>query len=319
MATDGNRTDNVGAPRISVVIPAYNAAATLGRAIESVLAQSWPAHEIVVVDDGSSDDTAAVAEAFGKPVRYIHQDNAGPSAARNRGVKEASGDWIAFLDADDWYTAERLAAHAGMIADGVEGDFLVAAYDYVEPDGRTISSSIEDTKLGKELLKRCDADGRAFLEKDDIGRFAAQQFSDTRGLTLPRETFLRLGGFPLDLRICEDVAFMLRLCAASTRVGVVCHPLAAYVVHDAGLIRSDRLRAQTETVRALLTLADEMPRAPEPVHAAWRSLIKNAYINLAYHLAKLGRRREALASLWQGFRFHPAVTDLRLMLSLLTA
>ena len=91
-----DRPSKKTAPRFSVIIPAFNAAATLARAVKSVLAQSWPAHEIIVIDDGSSDDTLQVAREFSYRVRLIHQSNAGVSVARNRGVAAATGDWLAF-------------------------------------------------------------------------------------------------------------------------------------------------------------------------------------------------------------------------------
>ena len=75
----------MSAPRFSVIIPAYNAKDTLARALDSVLAQSWPAFEIIVIDDGSVDATAAVAASYGEKIRYPRQDNAGVSAARNHG------------------------------------------------------------------------------------------------------------------------------------------------------------------------------------------------------------------------------------------
>jgi len=91
-------------PEVSVVIPAFNAAKEIARAIESCLNQTFPPIEILVVDDGSSDDTAAVAAGFPAPVRVLRKENGGPAAARNLGVRRAKGDWIALLDADDeWH------------------------------------------------------------------------------------------------------------------------------------------------------------------------------------------------------------------------
>ncbi|HUA68255.1 MAG TPA: oligosaccharide flippase family protein [Candidatus Saccharimonadales bacterium] len=94
--------------RISALIPAYNREKTIGRAIESVLAQEFPATEIVVVDDGSQDRTADVVASFGDKVRLVHQPNAGVSAARNRCVQEAGCDWLAFLDSDDYWLSGHL-------------------------------------------------------------------------------------------------------------------------------------------------------------------------------------------------------------------
>lgn len=317
MAAEQNPMQQSALPRISVIIPAYNAAATIGKAIASILAQGYPAHEIIVVDDGSADATGETVQAYGDKVTYIRQDNAGPSAARNKGVQQASGEWIAFLDADDWYLPDRLLTHAEMIRDNPKLDFLVASFDYVNPQGQLINPSIVGTEFGQALLSRWGKQGRALIEGEEIGRFIADQFSDTRCLTVPKTTFIELGGFPLDLRICEDVAFMLRLCAQSRRAGVACQSLAVYTVHDAGLIRSDRLRAQTETVRALLTLANEMPSAPQAVFRAWQQLVKRAHRNLALHFSRSGKRTAALRSVWDGFRFHPALGDLRFFLSIL--
>src|ERR1041385_8897165 len=86
---------------VSVVIPAYNYARFLPAAIDSALWQEYPASEIIVVDDGSTDNTAEVVKGYGERVRYIHQSNAGLPAARNTGIKAARFDHVAFLDADD--------------------------------------------------------------------------------------------------------------------------------------------------------------------------------------------------------------------------
>ncbi|MGO9444362.1 MAG: glycosyltransferase family 2 protein [Thiobacillaceae bacterium] len=312
-----NEASATGAPRFSVVIPAYNAGKTLARALDSVLAQTWPAHEIIVVDDGSHDDTDQIVAAYGDRVIALWQENAGPSAARNRGVQAASGEWVAFLDADDWYYPARLELHANMIAAEPSLDFVVGSFDYRDAGGTLIQSSIEQTMLGRRLLEQAGASGRAVIEGTAIGEFISQQFSDTRCLSIPRKTFLALGGFSINLKICEDVVLLLRLCAVSRRAGVICTSQAVYLVHDQGLIRSDRLRAQTETVRALHTLEPEMEHAPAAVHRAWQRLLKEAYRNLAYYLSKHGRKREALAGLMKSFRSNPTWRDGRDMLSVL--
>lgn len=95
-------------PRVSVIIPTFNSATLVVEAIESVLAQSYPAFEVFVVDDGSADDTPARLTRFGNPVRYVRKENGGVSSARNRGLEEATGDLIAFLDADDVWHPDKL-------------------------------------------------------------------------------------------------------------------------------------------------------------------------------------------------------------------
>ena len=90
-------------PRFAVIIPAFNASATLRQAVDSVLAQTYAPHEIIVIDDGSTDTTAEVARSYGARVTLISQGNSGVSAARNAGARAASGEGLGFLDADDWY------------------------------------------------------------------------------------------------------------------------------------------------------------------------------------------------------------------------
>jgi glycosyltransferase involved in cell wall biosynthesis len=92
-----------------VIIPVHDGAAYLAEAVRSVLAQTVPADEVVVVDDGSADDSARIASAFGQPVRCVRQPHAGAAAARNRGVEEIDGEFVAFLDADDLWLSDKLA------------------------------------------------------------------------------------------------------------------------------------------------------------------------------------------------------------------
>ncbi len=105
------KTDDVSYHKtpISVVIPAYNRANTISRAIKSVLEQTYMPFEIIIIDDGSNDSTAEVAGSFGNSVRVLKQLNSGVSVARNRGVSEARSEWVAFLDSDDYWTPNHLA------------------------------------------------------------------------------------------------------------------------------------------------------------------------------------------------------------------
>ena len=105
--------------QISVILPVYNGERFLAEAIGSVLGQTLPPHEIIVVDDGSTDSTAQIvadlAAAAAVPLRYVYQENQGPAAARNHGIRLAQGELIAFQDADDLWSAEKLVTQAALL------------------------------------------------------------------------------------------------------------------------------------------------------------------------------------------------------------
>src|SRR5690348_13396065 len=103
-------------PRVSVVIPSYNSAQYVGAAIESVLVQTVPDVEILVVDDGSKDATREVVARYGDRARYLYQENAGVAVARNHGIRESSGEWIGFLDADDTWLPQKLERQLAALA-----------------------------------------------------------------------------------------------------------------------------------------------------------------------------------------------------------
>jgi glycosyltransferase involved in cell wall biosynthesis len=112
---------------ISVIIPTYNSASVLSEAIESAIAQTYRPLEIIVVDDGSKDDTSAVVSKYGDQVHYIHQQNTGPAGARNRGILASRGELLAFLDADDQWLPEKLSKQYATIAE--EGDIALIHSD----------------------------------------------------------------------------------------------------------------------------------------------------------------------------------------------
>ena len=112
-------------PTVSCVIPAYNAERHIERALESVFAQTLPADEVIVIDDGSDDRTEDVLARFGDRIRTVRQQNRGPAAARNRGIDLATGDLIAFQDADDEWHSEKLAKQVAVLAARPEADVCI--------------------------------------------------------------------------------------------------------------------------------------------------------------------------------------------------
>jgi glycosyltransferase involved in cell wall biosynthesis len=119
-------------PTFSVVVPAYNSADTIESALRSAVDQTYPPHEVIVVDDGSTDDSATIAGRFGSPVRVVTQPNGGTGAARNRAIREATGEVVTFLDADDLYEPHHLEQIAARFEhepklDGVLTDTLMTS------------------------------------------------------------------------------------------------------------------------------------------------------------------------------------------------
>jgi glycosyltransferase involved in cell wall biosynthesis len=139
-------------PLVSVVIPAYNRARYLPRALDCVLGQTCPPAEIIVVDDGSTDDTAAVLAAYGDRVRCVRQANGGPSKARNTGIRHARHDLIAFLDADDWWTPDKLELQVPLLADDPCVGLVHADWDYYDEATGKYLPAFDD---GHKLVGRC--------------------------------------------------------------------------------------------------------------------------------------------------------------------
>jgi hypothetical protein len=130
-------------PKVSVVVPAYNLARFLGRAIDSALAQDWPAEalEVIVVDDGSTDETPQVLAAYGDRIRAIRQDNGGLVRAVDRGLAEVTGDYVALLDADDEWPADRLSRHVSFLEAHPEVGLVHGDMTIIDNDGAVLSPS----------------------------------------------------------------------------------------------------------------------------------------------------------------------------------
>jgi glycosyltransferase involved in cell wall biosynthesis len=193
-------------------MPAYQAERTIGAAVSSVLDQTYADFELVVVDDGSTDATGAIAEAHPGPIRVVSQPNAGVAAARNRGIAEAAGELIAFCDADDYLFPDHLAA-------------LVAAYDA----GGTGLATANSYWLLPGGIARSKTRYRGRFPRPDEQRLAIlqQNFVSTMSL-FPRALAADLGGFDEGKRRAEDWDFWLRAVFAGARVTLQPRPLALY-------------------------------------------------------------------------------------------
>ncbi|MHC4784098.1 MAG: glycosyltransferase family 2 protein [Planctomycetota bacterium] len=207
--------------KISVVIPAYNAEKHIARAIESVLAQTRPADEVIVIDDGSSDGTGDVVRSFGDKVIFIQQENAGASVARNAGIEAATSDWIAFLDADDEWLPNKLQLQVEHFKRNP--DLLWATGNYVNCQcGRDSNQCLSDQGEARGLLK-----GKEFFE-DYFQAYRQVVTGNTDTLIIRKDILLEAGLFLVgQLRINDDDLWF-RVAYRHPVIGYLSEPLAIY-------------------------------------------------------------------------------------------
>ena len=204
---------------VSVVIPTYNYGRFIDQALSSVLNQTCSPDEIIVVDDGSTDETSAVVKSFGERVRYVRQNNSGVCEARNRGVAESTSELIAFLDADDTWEPTYLEKHlARFESDDELGLVHCALREFDDKTGETIQLYLDG---GEDDV----ADSLLLWEGPTVRPGGA--------VTVSRPAFDHVGGFDTRLVVGEDWDFCYRV-ARAFKVGFVGEPLVNYRNHNAG-------------------------------------------------------------------------------------
>ena len=221
-------------PLISCIIPVFNGERFLGEAIESILAQSYPKLEILVVDDGSTDQSRAVAEAFGQRVRCVSQENAGPSAAKNRGIVESTGEYVAFLDADDVWEPEKLKLQMGLFAQRPDLDIAVSlVQNFWDDEVRHEEARFRDHRISRPL----------------------PGFSAGTLLT-PRTVFNRIGPFDPGLAHGEAVEWFARARAAGLTMEMIPRPLLRRRMHAGNRSRVMQGASRDEFVELVKALLD---------------------------------------------------------------
>ncbi len=182
------------APTISVIVPAYNCGRYLGEALDSVLAQTLPPHQVIVVDDGSTDDTPARCAAYGDRITYVRQENKGVAAARNTALELARGEYVALLDADDVCTPDRLAKQAAALRANPDAVACCTGFWVFCDDGRVLNAYPADPRDGE----RPALDYYWFVFGHPISMVFDRRAAT--GLT-----------FPAGVRLCEDRMFLTQL------------------------------------------------------------------------------------------------------------
>ena len=208
--------------KFSVIIPLYNKAPYIRKALESVLAQTYIDYEVIVVDDGSTDGSAEIAESFlqdpasrfspfASRLSLFKQPNQGVSAARNAGVAQAQGEYLAFLDADDWWEPTYLERMAQLIEDYPDAGLYACNYVYYKPGKTHVALNISTGYINYP---------KAYYESDAMPVW-------TGAAMIPRYVYEKMGGFPLGFKLGEDFLLWSQI-ALRYPVAFLNEPLAWY-------------------------------------------------------------------------------------------
>jgi glycosyltransferase involved in cell wall biosynthesis len=271
-------------------MPAWNSRETIGRALDSVLRQSLPPFEVIVVDDGSSDGTSAfVEQTYGQRVRVIRQPNAGPSRARNRAVEEARGDWVAFLDSDDEWMPEKLERQTEFLRQHPGAGLCATSCLLTFDDGHS-----EQVRVPQDLSRQ-----EVFV------RLSLKTVFPLSTVVMPRAVFTAMGGFDESLRCGEDRYLWTRV--------AVRHETA--VLDELLTRRHSRLDSLSEDPEKTLRDGLEANRlvigllAREGAIPREGPVLRHANMSVHHSVARIHARRkqrpEALAAWWNGVMANP--------------
>jgi len=215
------------APLVSVVIPAYNCGPFISDALDSVVNQNYPALEVLVVDDGSTDETCDVVARYGSAVTLVRQQNAGAAVARNEGMRRARGEYVALLDADDLWLPGKLQLQVDYLEHHADVALCCTRWHLLNPDA-----------AGRYHIERVAPPESAPVDPKCAGWIYCELLLDcevwTSSVVMRRTLCERIGGFEAELRRGQDYDYWLRA-SRVTRIDRLDAPLALYrmqVAHD---------------------------------------------------------------------------------------
>ncbi|MDB6169035.1 MAG: glycosyl transferase family 2 [Verrucomicrobia bacterium] len=284
-------------PRFSVVVPTFNRGPFVAEAIGSILAQTVAPDEIIVVDDGSTDNTPEILADFGDRIIVLRQPNRGVSAARNAGIEHARSDWVAFLDSDDVWHPYRVA----LLKKDLETADAGVHVANILLTGPGFSRQLFELRglRGSGVWPLRHPDGFEFAMKDPY----------LSGIAARRDWLTAAGGFDVSIPYCEDVDLLCRMIflgpwlangtvvAELRRVG----PTSETLSHR---IRTERVSAEAVKIKTYGKLLGTLPANSDRAKLIRRMISKNWY-NSAKALDGDGHRRKAAAHLMQSGRVHP--------------
>jgi glycosyltransferase involved in cell wall biosynthesis len=279
-------------PSFSIAIAAYQAAETIAEALESALAQTLPPVEIVVCDDGSTDDLEQALEPFRDRIVFLRRGHGGEAAAKNAAARATTAEFVSFLDADDFYYPRRLEALAELAGARPEIDVL---------------TTNADLEVDSEIVGRYYPQVAEFPAQDQALGIIASDSAIFGAAAVRRTVFQAAGGLNEGLRSGDDWELWIRLALAGSQFGLVDEPLYRYRVHGRGT-STDQLLGARDTVQMFEGLGEPAgagPRERAALRTALADARREAALIEAEHALRShepGRRKRSLAiALGQGF------------------
>ena len=238
---------------VSVVIPAYNSAATIAETLRSLCDQTFKGWEAIIVDDGSTDDTLSIVQSFlesDSRFRCARQAHLGVSAARNIGIDHTNYDWLLFLDSDDWILPQHLERLTNVLATDPQVDAVHCGWSHIAPDGRPV-------------------DNKHWADSGDLFEAFAHTCAFTIHACVFRKSLaIAVGGFDLSYRTCEDWDFWLRIARTGARFRSLPEALSLYRMRP-NSASVDGRQLLKDIIRVLEQACSPDPRVPQvyPAHA----------------------------------------------------
>jgi glycosyltransferase involved in cell wall biosynthesis len=279
-------------PKVSIIIPTYNRADMIGDAIQSVLEQVCTDWELIVVDDGSVDNTRQAVESFSDPrIRYIYQENKGLPGARNTGIRASTGEYIAFLDSDDLFLPEKLKLQAAVLNQNPETGLVASGWTEVDAQHRPVRT-LQPWRLGRGLrlsdwLYSCPFNVLTVLVR--------------------REWLDRVGLFDEQQYYVEDWDLWLRLAYARCRMAWEPAVVCLRTIHEGNMVHN--AARMSEGLFRMFTKFFEQPGLPEVILHQRPQIYANAHLNAAVRFLAAGAVDQGTEHLKKAVGLNPMLLD----------
>ncbi|HLO50073.1 MAG TPA: glycosyltransferase [Kamptonema sp.] len=274
-------------PRVSVVIPSYNCASYIAEAINSVFNQTYSDWEVIVVDDGSKDDTRAVVKCYGDRIRYIYQKNQGVSIARNHGIQLARGEFVAFLDADDFFLPDKLAAQIAMFA--------------AQPSLGIVHSGWRKVNSKGEFLQ--DVKPWQNVPKLDLEMWLRWKPVLPSAMMFRREWLERAGGFDPRFPPAEDTDLALRLALMGCETEWLRQVTVCYRQHEQSAMYKGL--PQARSLSAVIENFFARPELPPKIRLLEKQIKYSTFVWISWYLHQTGHHIEMVEFLQRSWNYTP--------------